>query len=444
MGDITQPSAGGAASRANNNVLCTNFNQDASSVCVGTKSGLRIWSVNSNGQEVQCLHTDEKTLKVSLAARLFSSSLLVIVSQAHPRKLRVFHFRKDTEICAYSYSSAILSVKLNRLRLVVMLENGIYIHSIKDMKLLQHIRDIPANPKGICCLSTTTHHPLLVYPGSSVNGQVHVYDCESLRATAAIQAHQTPVVAMAIYDNDSDRTLTEQPDALICQVPDTRAILATASSTGTVVRLWVMKTIGTVEQIAELRRGVRRHAQVESMNFSNDGKWLALASDTETVHIWRLDRLSGSKAGAAGSGGLDNGSPDASASLHATTVEQITSGISGTSLSSLVSWGMNTATHYAQQVLPTSVGNSLSAERAFITAQLPASGLKSHVAIMQNGADEYNSVRILACTREGYLLVYDANSEEGGEANLIKQHRLVPNEDGEDDDETDGVPVNFV
>jgi autophagy-related protein 18 len=414
-------------------VLCTNFNQDASSVCVGTKSGLRIWSIGNAGAEVAPLHKDESNLRISLAARLFSSSLLVIVSQAQPRKLRVFHFRKDTEICAYSYSSAILSVKLNRLRLVVMLENGIYIHNIKDMKLLNHIKDIPTNPRGVCCLSTTSHHPLLVYPGSTVNGQVHVYDCESLRATAAIQAHRSPVVALAIYDKESDRTLDEIPDnhtSAIYQVPDTRAILATASSTGTVVRLWVMKTLGTVEQIAELRRGVRRHALVESMNFSADGKWLALTSDTETIHIWRLDKLQSDNK----SKSFDNSSPETSATqqVNATSVQNLTNTLTQTSLSGWMNWGVNTAVGYAKDVLPAALGNSLSAERAFITAQLPANGLKSQIAVMQNGSTDYNSLRILACTKEGYLLVYDANSEDGGEANLIKQHRLVENEDDDD------------
>ena len=144
-------------------------------------------------------------------------------------------------------------------------------------------------------------------------------------ATAAIQAHRSPVVALAIYDKESDRTLDEIPDnhtSAIYQVPDTRAILATASSTGTVVRLWVMKTLGTVEQIAELRRGVRRHALVESMNFSADGKWLALTSDTETIHIWRLDKLQSDNK----SKSFDSSSPETSSTqqVNATSVQNLT------------------------------------------------------------------------------------------------------------------------
>ena len=51
---------------------------------------------------------------VYIAERLFSSSLVAIVTQSAPRKLKVCHFKKGTEICNYSYTSKILAVKMNR------------------------------------------------------------------------------------------------------------------------------------------------------------------------------------------------------------------------------------------------------------------------------------------------------------------------------------------
>lgn len=39
---------------------------------------------------------------------------MAIVSLKAPRKLKVCHFKKGTEICNYSYSNTILAVKLNR------------------------------------------------------------------------------------------------------------------------------------------------------------------------------------------------------------------------------------------------------------------------------------------------------------------------------------------
>ena len=49
-----------------------------------------------------------------IVERLFSSSLLVIVSKSRPNTLKVCHFKKGTEICNYSYPSKILAIKLNR------------------------------------------------------------------------------------------------------------------------------------------------------------------------------------------------------------------------------------------------------------------------------------------------------------------------------------------
>ena len=39
---------------------------------------------------------------------------MAIVSLSSPRKLKVCHFKKSSEICNYSYPNTILAVKLNR------------------------------------------------------------------------------------------------------------------------------------------------------------------------------------------------------------------------------------------------------------------------------------------------------------------------------------------
>ena len=49
-----------------------------------------------------------------IVERLFSSSLVVVVSLSMPRRMNVYHFKRGTEICNYSYSNNILSVRLNR------------------------------------------------------------------------------------------------------------------------------------------------------------------------------------------------------------------------------------------------------------------------------------------------------------------------------------------
>lgn len=52
-------------------------------------------------------------------------------------------------ICELAFPTSVLSVKLNRRRLIVVLEEQIYIYDISNMKLLHTIETSP-NPQGEC------------------------------------------------------------------------------------------------------------------------------------------------------------------------------------------------------------------------------------------------------------------------------------------------------
>ena len=133
--------------------------------------------------------------------RLFSSSLLAIVSLSAPRKLKVCHFKKKTEICNNSYTNTILAVKLNRQRLIVCLEDCIHIHNIRDMKLLHTIKDTPPNPNGLCALSANSDNCYLAYPANNVSGEVNIFDAQNLQNKVLITAHDNPLAAIAFDSN---------------------------------------------------------------------------------------------------------------------------------------------------------------------------------------------------------------------------------------------------
>ncbi len=128
------------------------------------------------------------------------------------------HFKKGTEICNYSYSNSVLSVRLNRARLVVCLEEALYIHNIRDMKIMHTIKDTPPNPKGLCALSVNSDRCFLAYPGSSTAGEVQLFDALNLQAAGMIAAHDGPLAALA-FSADGMR-------------------LATASEKGTIIRVF--------------------------------------------------------------------------------------------------------------------------------------------------------------------------------------------------------------
>ena len=65
-------------------------------------------------------------------------------------------------------------------RLIVCLEESLYIHNIRDMKVLHTIRDTPPNPNGLCALSINNDNCYLAYPGSSQIGEVQIFDCVNL------------------------------------------------------------------------------------------------------------------------------------------------------------------------------------------------------------------------------------------------------------------------
>jgi autophagy-related protein 18 len=106
--------SGNNGNNDNNDLLFVNFNQDCTSLAVGTKTGYRLYTINSS-EKLQETYSCEKDIEdICIVERLFSSSLIAIVSMANPRKLRVYHFKKGTEICNYCYSNTVLSVRLNR------------------------------------------------------------------------------------------------------------------------------------------------------------------------------------------------------------------------------------------------------------------------------------------------------------------------------------------
>ncbi|XP_026110989.1 WD repeat domain phosphoinositide-interacting protein 2-like [Carassius auratus] len=199
------------------------------------------------------------TEDVCIVERLFSSSLVAIVSLKAPRKLKVCHFKKGTEICNYSYSNTILAVKLNRQRLIVCLEESLYIHNIRDMKVLHTIRETPPNPSGLCaCQSVMT---TVTWPIREVQQleRVQVFDTVNLRAANMIPAHDSPLAALA-FDASGTK-------------------LATASEKGTVIRVF---SIPEGQKLFEFRRGSKEMCEHLFPAFSMEGLYLSASSNTET------------------------------------------------------------------------------------------------------------------------------------------------------------------
>ncbi|XP_042561841.1 WD repeat domain phosphoinositide-interacting protein 1 isoform X2 [Clupea harengus] len=340
---------------------CASFNQDSTSLAVGTKTGYRLFSVTSV-DKLDCIHESD-TPDVYIVERLFSSSLVVVVSQAMPRRMNVYHFKKGTEICNYSYSNSILAVRLNRQRLVVCLEESVYIHNIKDMKLLKTLLNTPSNLSGLCALSTNHSNSYLAYPGSATIGEIIVYDANNLSTVTMIPAHDSPLAAITFNASGTK--------------------LASASERGTVIRVF---TIPEGLRLFEFRRGMKRYVNISSLSFSPDAQFLCASSNTETVHIFKLEQH-----GPSG----DEESPTWSAYM-------------GKMFSA------------ASSYLPAQVSGMMCQDRAFATVRLQMAGQRNVCTL----ATIQKLPRLLVASSDGQLFIYNVDPQDGGECTLVKTHRL--------------------
>ncbi|XP_072311679.1 WD repeat domain phosphoinositide-interacting protein 1-like [Eucyclogobius newberryi] len=361
--------------------ICASFNQDTTSLSMGTKTGYRLFSVTSV-DKLDLIHEGVECPDVYIVERLFSSSLVVVVSLSMPRRMNVYHFKKGTEICNYSYSNNILSVRLNRQRLVVCLEESIYIHNIKDMKLLKTLLNTPTNPSGLCALSVNHSNSYLAYPGSATIGEITVYDANSLSTVTLIQAHDSPLAALTFNASGSK--------------------LASASEKGTVIRVF---NIPEGEKLFEFRRGMKRYVSISSLSFSADGQFLCASSNTETVHIFKMEQPSPRE---------DEESP---------------------TWSTYVGKMFTAASTY----LPSQVSDMMHQDRAFATVRLNMFGLKNICAL----ALIQKLPRLLVASSDGFLYIYNVDPQDGGECVLVQKHRLFEGSDDfveeKDEDKTEEI-----
>ncbi|KAM9296817.1 WD repeat domain phosphoinositide-interacting protein 1 isoform 1-T1 [Gastrophryne carolinensis] len=326
------------------------------------RTGYRLFSLGSV-EQLDLVHESYDLPEVYIAERLFSSSLVVVVSHSKPRQMNVFHFKKGTEICNYNYSGNILSIRLNRQRLVVCLEEAIYIHNIKDMKLLKTLLDTPPNPSGLCALSINHSNSYLAHPGSATTGEIAVYDANMLKTECTIPAHDSPLAAIAFSPTGTK--------------------LASASEKGTVIRVF---SIPDGQKLYEFRRGMKRYVSISSLAFSMDSQFLCVSSNTETVHIFRLENL-----------------PERSEEPS--------------------SWSgyMGKMFMAASNYLPAQVSDMMNQDRAFATVRLSFSGYKNACTLVTI----QKLPRLLVASSSGHLYIYNLDPQDGGECVLIKKHNLL-------------------
>lgn len=104
----------------------------------------------------------------------------------------------------------------------------------------------------------------MVYTDSITNGTVKVYDAWNLRLSATFEAHQAPILKMAMNYEGSK--------------------LVTASCKGTVIRVF---SLPKGQKLYSFKRGLA-NAMIYSLNFSRAGNYVVLSSEKGTIHCFSI------------------------------------------------------------------------------------------------------------------------------------------------------------
>ncbi|KAI8886582.1 WD40 repeat-like protein [Backusella circina FSU 941] len=384
-----------------NEILFLNFNQDFSCVSVGTQTGYRIYNCDPFGK---CYSKQDGS--TGIVEMLFCTSLVALVGSGEnpsfsPRQLQIINTKRQTTICELSFPTAVLAVKMNRRRLIVVLEEQIFVYDISNMKLLHTIETNP-NPQAICALSPLSENCFIAYPAHTtpssfspggpnslyISGDVELFDALESQTTNIIQAHKSPVSCISMNNSGT--------------------LLATASEKGTVIRIF---STADASKVYQFRRG-SYPAKIYSMSFNLVSSLLCVSSDTETVHIFKL---------ATGTGNGGNGYSAVTENSNNSNEQESRSRSSSVG-QMLRRTSMNISRGVAGSVgsyLPDRLTEMWEPTRDFASLKLPSAGVKSLVALSST------TPQVMVVTSEGFLYQYNIDLENGGECVLLKQYSLL-------------------
>ncbi|KAG2181911.1 hypothetical protein INT43_006836 [Umbelopsis isabellina] len=390
--------------KSSNELLFINFNQDFSCISVGVKNGYKIYNCDPFGK---CYSKSDGG--IGIVEMLFCTSLVALVGAGEqpafsPRHLQIINTKRQSTICELTFPTSILSVKMNRRRLIVVLEEQIFVYDISNMKLL-HTIDTSPNPSAICALSPSSENCYIAYPSPSssstipmsgnqvastqsyASGDVLIFDALSLQVVNIVQAHKSPVSCIAM---NSEGTL-----------------LATASDKGTVIRVF---TIPDARKVFQFRRG-SYPAKIYSISFNLVSTLLCVSSATETVHIFKLSSDGPQQSGSGSRWGSNNAARGDDSRGRSSSVGQMLR-------RSSMHLGRNIAGSVGSY-LPDALTEIWEPARDFASLKLPAAGVQSIVALSNT------TPQVMVVTSEGSFYQYNIDLENGGECVLLKQYSLL-------------------
>lgn len=243
-------------------LLFLGFNQDFSCIAAGVNDGFRIFNCDPYKETFKRAFSGS----IGIVEMLFRCNILAIVGgDPEPAfsktKVVLWDDNQSSPIGELAFKADVKAVKLRREKIVVVLENYVYVYNFDKLERIRKYETC-FNNKGLVALSPTDEC-VLAFPHTT-KGVVRVELLDSDKSHL-INAHDGTINCISLNYNGSR--------------------LATASEKGTLIRIF---DTFTGEKLQEVRRGTER-ADIYSIAFSPDSRFFCTSSDKGTIHIFSLN-----------------------------------------------------------------------------------------------------------------------------------------------------------
>ncbi|KAI5966253.1 atg18 [Candida pseudojiufengensis] len=310
------------------------FNPDYSSLSISTSENHKIFNCDPFGElyssaqnplrkslsnSIENEEQQSQTAKpvepdvypTKLLKMLFSTSLTIIVPE-DDNILKIYNLKQNLKIMDLKFESSVIDVKLNRKRLVVVLQSGeIQIYDLSCLKLLKTLKikstiehgfigDLSINDLSWLCLPLNS-----LNDSSLVNEQLNEYIAitPKIKETKILDNPKITIDDLnkeghgwlLVYDtiNLKPMIIFKAHDSEIGKISISHlgSKIATASTKGTIIRVFDLvqneEDKVTLSSVKNLRRG-HNLTTINSLSFHNQDLILGCGSESSTIHLFKL------------------------------------------------------------------------------------------------------------------------------------------------------------
>jgi len=207
-----------------------------------------------------------------------------------PNKVVIYDCSESKAVFSIELTSPVLGLAARRDKLVVVLLERVVVFAVSAEGVREEGQwETCSNPKGLVSLGSARGSSLLVFPGRQP-GKVQVVHLPVFQPDQSVPLPADPSRRQPPYPSTAILVAHTTPLASLAITPCGK-LIATASVTGTLIRIWNTKTSALIR---ELRRGTDG-AEIWGLRFRPDGLAICASSDKGTIHVWSLAEKAKSK-----------------------------------------------------------------------------------------------------------------------------------------------------